>query len=241
VKNHLQKYLVLLISLFISIGTFGQFYNGHQMKFGKNRVQYNTFYWKYYRFERFDVYSYEEGTELSLYVADYLEDELGRIERFFDYDFEKRLVFIVYNKLSDFKQSNVGQLIVNEEEEANVGGLTRIIQNKIFVYYEGDHSKMEKQITQSLSEALITEMLYGNDFKDNFTSSTLLSLPEWYLKGLVSYMSKPWDFELENRVKDAVIDGRYDKFNQLQDLDALYAGHSVLEIYCRHIRSIGNP
>jgi hypothetical protein len=226
VKNHLQKYLVLLISLFISIGTFGQFYNGHQMKFGKNRVQYNTFYWKYYRFERFDVYSYEEGTELSLYVADYLEDELGRIERFFDYDFEKRLVFIVYNKLSDFKQSNVGQLIVNEEEEANVGGLTRIIQNKIFVYYEGDHSKMEKQITQSLSEALITEMLYGNDFKDNFTSSTLLSLPEWYLKGLVSYMSKPWDFELENRVKDAVIDGRYDKFNQLQDLDALYAGHS---------------
>lgn len=196
------------------------------MKFGKNRVQYNTLYWKYYRFERFDVYSYEEGTELSLYVADYLKDELDRIERFFDYNFEKRLIFIVYNKLSDFKQSNVGQLIVNEEEEANVGGLTRIIQNKIFVFYEGDHALMEQQITQSLSEALIAEMLYGNDFKDNFTSSTLLNLPEWYIKGLVSYMSKPWDFDLENRVKDAVIDGRYDKFNQLEDLDALYAGHS---------------
>jgi Tol biopolymer transport system component len=203
-----------------------QFYNGHQMKFGKNRVQYNTFYWKFYRFDRFDVYSYEEGTELSLYVADYVKNEIIRIERFFDYDFEKRLIFIVYNKLSDFKQSNIGQMITDEEEESNIGGMTRIIQNKIFIFFEGDHKKLERQITQSISEALVYEMLYGNDFKDNFTSSTLLNLPEWYIKGLVSYISQPWDFELENRVKDGIVNERYTKFNKLEGVDALYAGHS---------------
>ena len=48
------------------------------MTFGKNRVQYNPFYWKFYRFDRFDVYSYEEGTELSLYVADYVEKEIEK-------------------------------------------------------------------------------------------------------------------------------------------------------------------
>jgi len=26
------------------------------MTFGKNRVQYNDFYWEYYRFKRFDTY-----------------------------------------------------------------------------------------------------------------------------------------------------------------------------------------
>ena len=196
------------------------------MKFGKNRVQYNTFYWKFYRFERYDVYSYEEGKELSLFVADYLEDELPRIERFFDYNFEKRLIFIVYNKLSDFKQSNIGQLLIDEEQESNIGGVTRIIQNKIFLYFQGDHIELKKQITQTLSEALVYEMLYGNDFKDNFTGSTLLNLPEWYIKGLVSYISNPWDFELENRVKDGIINDRYEKFNRLEDKDALYAGHS---------------
>jgi len=233
------KYFLVFLMAFFFLTASGQFYNGHQMKFGKNRVQYNTFYWKYYRFERFDVYSYDEGKELSLYVADFVEDEIERIERFFDYNFEKRLIFITYNKLSDFKQSNIGQLLVDEEEEANVGGLTRIIQNKIFVYYEGDHQKMKKQITKSIAEALIYEMLYGNDFKDNFTSSTLLNLPEWYIPGLVSYIAEEWNFEIENYVKDAVINDRFDKFNQLQDKDALYAGHSfwryIAEVYGKSV------
>ncbi|MCK4923054.1 MAG: PD40 domain-containing protein [Bacteroidales bacterium] len=226
VGRFLKISLIFIFFLSVNPDLFSQFYNGHQMKFGKNRVQYNSFYWKFYRFERYDVYSYDEGTELSLYVADYIKDELPRIERFFDYKFEKRLILITYNKQSDFKQSNIGQIIVNEEEEANIGGVTRIIQNKIFLFFDGDHNKLEQQITQSLSEALIYEMLYGNDFKDNFTNSTLLNLPEWYIPGLVSYISNPWDFELENRVKDGIINDRYKKFNRLEGIDALYAGHS---------------
>ncbi|MGC9344442.1 MAG: hypothetical protein ACP5E3_17185, partial [Bacteroidales bacterium] len=192
-KEFVRESLKILIYFFvlsvsIPVATHAQFYNGHQMDFGKNRVQYNTFYWKFYRFDRYDVYSYDEGKELSLYVADFLEEELPRIESFFDYNFEKRLIYIVYNKLSDFKQSNIGQLVLDDEKEANVGGVTRIIQNKIFVYFEGDHLELKKQVTETLSEALIYEMLYGNDFKDNFTGSTLLNLPEWYVKGLVSYI-----------------------------------------------------
>jgi hypothetical protein len=202
-----------------------QFYNGHQMKFGKNRVQYNTFYWKFYRFERYDVYSYEDGTDLSLYVVDYVEKEIERIERFFDYNFEKRLVFIVYNKMSDFRQSNIGQSLI-DEDNSNIGGVTRIIQNKIFVYFEGDHLKLQKEITKTISEALIQEMLYGNDFKDNFTNSTLIQIPEWYLQGLISYVTEPWNFDLENRVKDGILTGKYEKFNRLSGSDAVIAGHS---------------
>ncbi len=226
----IRNILLLLAALifFLAGNADAQFYNGHQMKFGKNRVQYNTFYWKFYRYERYDVYSYEEGTDLSLYVADYAKDEITRIEHFFDYTFERRLIFIVYNKLSDFRQSNIGQteLDNSEEEQANVGGVTHIIQNKIFVYFEGDHKKFEKEISRAINEALINEMLYGNDFKDNFTSSTLLNLPEWYLKGLISYVADPWNFKIENRVKDGILNGRYKKFNRLNGVDALYAGHS---------------
>ena len=144
IKNFILIALTILF-IFPEISE-AQFYNGHQMTFGKNRVQYNTFYWKYYRFDRYDVYSYDEGRELSLFVADYLEDELPRIERFFDNNFEKRLIFIAYNKLSDFKQSNIGQLYLDDEQEANVGGVTRIIQNKIFVYFEGNHNKFKSRL-----------------------------------------------------------------------------------------------
>lgn len=234
-NKNLTYYLFFLILITCcKLPASGQFYNGHQMSFGKNRVQYGTFYWKFYRFDRYDIYSYEEGTELSLVVADIVEEELARIERYFDYNFEKRLIFITYHKLSDFRESNIGQ-DVNQEEETNTGGVTRIVQNKIFIYFEGDYQKLRQQIIQTISEALIEEMIFGNDFKDNFTSSTIMNIPEWYRKGLVSYVSNPWDFEIENRVKDGIVSGRYEKFNRLSGIDALYAGHSfwkyVADIY----------
>jgi hypothetical protein len=215
---------VLLLLVLSSAQLSGQFYNGMQMNFGKNRVQYNDHYWKFYRFDRFDVYSYENGTDLSLYVADFVEKELALIERFFDYDIERRLIFLTYNKMSDFRQSNIG--LVSEDEEYNIGGTTQIIQNKVFLYFDGDHVTFERQIRAAIAEVLVTEMMFGNGLRDNLTSSTMINLPEWYLEGLISFVSNPWDYELENRVKDGIVSGKYEKFVNLQDDDARYAGHS---------------
>jgi len=215
---------LLLFLMLSSSGLSAQFYNGMQMNFGKNRVQYNNRYWKYYRFERFDVYSYENGTDLSLYVADFVEKELALIERFFDYDIERRMIFLTYNKLSDFRQSNIG--LVSEAEEYNIGGTTNIMQNKVFLYFDGDHMNFERQIRAAIAEMLLTEMMYGKGVKDNMTSTTMINLPEWYLEGLISFVSNPWDYELENQVKDGIVSGKYSKFVNLQDDDARYAGHS---------------
>ena len=210
--------------LFSSLGLSAQFYNGMQMNFGKNRVQYNNRYWKFYRFDRFDVYSYENGTDLSLYVADFVEKELALIERFFDYDIERRLIFLTYNKMSDYRQSNIG--LASENEEYNIGGTTQIIQNKVFLYFDGDHVSFERQIRAAIAEVLVTEMMFGNGLRDNMTNTTIINLPEWYLKGLISFVSNPWDYDMENRVKDGIVSGKYRKFVNLQDDDARYAGHS---------------
>ena len=215
---------ILLFLIFSSAGLSAQFYNGMQMNFGKNRVQYNNRYWKFYRFDRFDVYSYENGTDLSLYVADFVEKELELIERFFDYDIERRIIFLTYNKMSDFRQSNIG--LVSEAEEYNIGGTTNIIQNKVFLYFDGDHVNLERQIRAAIAEVLVTEMMYGNGLRDNLRNSTMINLPEWYLKGLISFVSNPWDYEMENRVKDGIVSGKYRRFVNLEDDDAEYAGHS---------------
>ncbi len=215
---------VMFILLICSASMYAQFYNGMQMNFGKNRVQYNNRYWKFYRFDRFDVYSYENGTDLSLYVADFVEKELELIERFFDYEIERRLIFLTYNKLSDFRQSNIG--LVSENEEYNIGGTTQIIQNKVFLYFDGDHVNFERQIRAAIAEVLLTEMMFGNGLRDNLTKNTMVNLPEWYLEGLISFVSNPWDYDLANRVKDGIVSGKYRKFVNLQDDDARYAGHS---------------
>lgn len=202
-----------------------QFYNGMQMTFGKNRVQYNDNYWKFYRFERFDVYSYEEGTDLSLYVADFVERELPLIERFFDYDIEQRLIFICYNKMSDFRQSNIG--LSSADEDYNIGGTTKIIQNKVALYFEGDHVEFERQIRAAIAEVLINEFMFGNSMLSNVANTTTINLPDWYIKGLISYVANPWDYDIENRVKDGVESGKFNKLVKLTDEDAIYAGHSL--------------
>ncbi|MEN8156209.1 MAG: hypothetical protein ABFS10_04610 [Bacteroidota bacterium] len=223
-KSRARIGTLLLLLLLGSAELSAQFYNGMKMTFGKNRVQYNERYWKFYRFDRFDVYSYEHGTDLSLYVADFVEKELELIERFFDYDIEQRLIFLTYNKMSDYRQSNIG--LASESEEYNIGGTTKIIQNKVFLYFDGDHVRFERQIRAAIAEVLVMEMMYGTGLRDNMTNTTMINLPEWYLEGLISFVSNPWDYELENRVKDGIVSGKYRKFVNLQDDDARYAGHS---------------
>ncbi len=220
-----KKYSVFLIfCLGFSLQLSGQFHYGTQMTFGKNRVQYNDFYWYFYRYDKFDTYFNQQGKALANYTADFLSEEIIRAEEFFDYTFEKRLIFIVYNKLSDFRQSNIG--LISGKEEFNTGGITKVVRNKVFIYFDGDHKKFEQQISAAIAEVIINEMLYGNDFRENFTNSTLINLPDWYMKGLISFVSRDWDFEVENFVRDGMLSGEYEKFNYLTGDDAMYAGHS---------------
>jgi hypothetical protein len=194
------------------------------MTFGKNRVQYNDFYWSYYRFARFDTYFTQNGNELALYAESVVTPELERIEGVFDYVIEKRIIFIIYNKLTDFRQGNIG--LVTGIDEYNIGGVTRIVDNKVFLYFDGDHEFFKKQIRASVAEIVINEMLYGSNLRTNMSKSATINTPEWFHAGLISYMSEPWSVEMDDRIKNGIIGGQYKKFTRLTGDDAVWAGHS---------------
>lgn len=215
---------ILLTSIFFADAS-GQFYNGHQMTFGKNRVQHYDYYWMYYRFDDFDCYFNEFGRELAQYTADYAIEKLDEIEDFFDYTLEKRLIFIIYNKNAEYKQTNIG-LLTNDEDNYNTGGYSRIIENKVMLYYEGDHVEYRKQIAAAIAESIINEMLYNADVKDRKSSSSEITLPPWFLKGLINYVSYGWDYEAENRVKDGIRSKKYRNINNLEYKDAVTVGLS---------------
>lgn len=221
----MKKIFYIFTLIFLPVFSFGQFYNGLQMDFGKNRVQYGDFLWQFYRFKRYDTYFYVGGKELARFASETAARRLEEIEDFFEYNLSKRMIFIMYNNLTDFRQSNIG--LVSGDIQYNIGGVTKIVDNKVFLYYEGDHKKLEKQIGSAIAEVVLNEMLYGSDFKNKVANSTLISLPDWYLKGLISYVSDNWDFDIENKVKDGILSGRYEKFNRLTGDDAIYAGHSI--------------
>ncbi len=223
--RNIRRLIFILIACVIFSDASGQFYNGHQMTFGKNRVQYYDYYWMFYRFDDFDCYFNEYGRELAQFTADYAIERLEEIEDFFDYTLEKRLIFVIYNKNAEYKQTNIG-LLTSDEDNYNTGGYSRIIENKVMLYYEGDHVAYKKQIAAAITESVINEMLYNADVKDRITSSSVIALPDWFLRGLINYVSYGWDYEAENRVKDGIRSKKYKNINNLEYDDAVFAGLS---------------
>jgi hypothetical protein len=217
--------LIILISSATMPASLGQFYNGHQMSFGKNKVQYYDYYWSFYRFDDFDCYFNEFGRDLAQFTANYAMKRLSEIEDYFDYTLEKRLIFIIYNKNAEYRQSNIG-LITFDDETYNTGGYSRIIKNKVMLYYEDDHVDYQNQISAAITESIINEMLYDADMKDRVSSSSVIYMPDWYIKGLISYVGSGWNYESENRVKDGFASGKYKNINHLEYDDAIIAGQS---------------
>jgi Tol biopolymer transport system component len=223
--RNIKKLIIIIIACIYYLNASGQFYNGHQMSFGKNKVQYYDYYWSYYRFDNFDCYFNEYGRDLAQFTADYAMKKLAEIEDYFDYTLEKRLIFIIFNKNAEYKQSNIG-LVTFEEDSYNTGGFSRIIKNKVMLYYEGDHVAFQRQIAAAITEVIINEMLYNADVKDRVSSSSLIYMPAWYIKGLINYVAFGWDYETENRVKDGIKSGKFKNINHLEYDDAIGAGQS---------------
>jgi hypothetical protein len=215
---------LLLCIVFHANVSNAQFYSGSQMEFGKNRIKYESFFWTYYAYDRYDVYFYEEGKDLANYVSKSAKKQIENVEKLFDYSIDERLRFIIYNKQSDFKQSNIGLVT---DEQYNTGGVTRIVGSKIILYYEGDHAKLDAQIRSGIAQVLIDQMMYGGNMREMLKSNTLLNLPDWYVKGLLDYVANDWNSDIDSRVKDGVLSGKYRNINRLEGEDAVYAGHAL--------------
>ncbi len=203
---------------------YAQFYQGSQNEFGKNRVQYRDFLWQQYRFAEYDTYFYEGGQQLASFTSKVAKKNILEMEDIFDYTISDKIQFIVYNTHSDFKQSNIG---ITGDEQYNIGGATRIVGSKVFVYFEGDYVKFEKQIKDGIARVLVTSTLYGGNWRDVIKSSTLLNLPDWYIEGLIMYASKNLNRDTESIIRDGIMSGEYEKFNRLEGRKSHIAGYAL--------------
>ncbi len=194
-----------------------------QMNFGKNRVQYDHFFWTYYRYERFDIYYYLGGKQFANFTANFTLKHLKEIETQLDFETDEKMQFIIFNKLSDFKQSNIGYV---NDESYNTGGLTHIMGNKIFLYFNGNYADFQQQIRAGIAEVIFNQLMFGSSLTSQVKNKTIFTIPPWYSKGLIAYIAVNWNTEADNIVRDGILSGKYNKFNALTGEDAVYAGQS---------------
>jgi hypothetical protein len=222
--NLFVSFIGLAILLLSSNEATAQFYTGSNIEFGKNRIQYEEFEWKFYRFDKYETYFYTGGKEIAEYTAEYAHQQIKKQEAFLDYVLDEKIQFVIYNKHSDFKQSNIG---LTSDETYSIGGVSRIVGSKVFLYFEGDYEKLNQQINAGIIEVLIYQMMYGGNWKDVIKNSALLALPAWYVNGLISYLTKGDDPAIVNQIKNGIIENKYEKFNRLDSKEATIASHAM--------------
>ncbi len=205
--NHLKTGIIFLLAALIPFISMSQV---NTVEYGKNRIQYKKFKWKFYQSTNFNTYFSQSGLELGKYVAQVAEDELASIEDAVEYSLQRRANIVVYNTYDDYKQSNIGLGI----DWQNAGGLTKLVNNKMVVYFDGNHNHLKKQIREGIAHILTDNILFGDDIGEFASNAALLDLPKWLTDGYISYIAEPWSTEKDDELKSAVLSGNYNNFYQ---------------------------
>ncbi len=178
------------------------------VEFGKNRIQHKKFKWKFYQSENFNTYMSQGGTELGKFVAQVAEAELPELETFIEYSLQRRANIVVYTNYEDYKQSNIGLGI----DWQQAGGLTKLVNNKIVVYFDGNHSHLRLQIREGIAKVLTDNLLFGDDIGEFASNQALLDLPKWLTDGYIAYASENWNTKKDDELKSAILGGDYKNF-----------------------------
>ncbi len=192
------------------------------VEFGKNRLQFQKFSWKYYQSENFNTYFSQDGLGLGKYVTQIAEMELPSLEEFVEYGSQRRINIIVYNNYDEMQQSNIGIGI----DWQNAGGVTRLVNNKMIIYFDGNHDNLRRQIRQGISQILVDNMLFGDDLGEFAANQALLDLPKWLTDGYIGYAAENWSPSLDDDLRSIMLAGDYTNFYQFAFEKPLLAGHA---------------
>ena len=194
-----------------------------QITFGKNRVQYKDFDWQFYETDNFRIYFYQGGQDMGKYAILSSEKCLQEMNELLDYKLSTKLDLIVYNDISDMHQTNIG---IKEDVE-KVNGTVQLKNNKLFVYFNGEHSDIDRQIKEGITRLYLSSLVKGSGFQEVVQNSLLLNLPSWFIEGLVKYTGTPWSTDLEDQLRDGILSGSLSNLTKLSSEEMKLVGHSI--------------
>ena len=214
--------IYFILTLIILIGSNNSFSQVNAVEFGKNRVQFKKFKWEYYQSKNFNTYFNQNGQELGKFVLQVAEEELPGIETFTEYSLQRRANIIVYNDFADLQSSNIG---LGQDWQSTSGG-TKLVNNKMVVYFNGDHANLRKQIKQGIARILTDNLLFGEDLGEVAGNQALLDLPKWLTDGYVAFTGENWSTSLDDDLKNEILSGNYRNFYQFAFEKPELAGHA---------------
>ena len=221
-----MRAITYLIAITAFLFTFELSAQRLETEFGKNRVQFHDDFneWMEYESPNFITYWYGEGRNIGQYVVQMAEMDYEYIQSILEHSMNDKIEIIVYTDITDVKQSNIG----NEEAFVNTGGQTKIVENKVFVYFDGNHNNLRRDIREGIGSVFLDAMLFGSNLQEIVQNAVLLNLPQWFKDGLISYVGAEWNTEQDNLLRDLLSNEKYQgSFSKLSEDYPKLAGHAM--------------
>lgn len=199
------------LGLLLPISFFAQ--TTSQTSFGKNRVQYHRQFdeWSLYETPNFVTYWYGDARNVAHSALQMAEMDFPVVQQILEHQMTDKIEILVFSDLTDLKQSNIGE----DEVFLLRSGETKVVGNKVFVYFDGDHQHLRAQIREGMAGVLLSSMLFGTNLQEIVSNAVLLNLPTWFTAGLTAYCGEEWGPEQDNRLRDLLQSGRYKTFDKL--------------------------
>ena len=211
--------LCLFLCLYLSGLGYAQY-----PSFGKNRVKYHKFKWRYIQSEHFDVYYYhKKNYALATFTIDALEAAYIQLKEDFDHELNNRISVLTYASHNDFSQTNVIPLPLFAE---GIGGVTDKYKNRITIPFLGDFADYRRVLHHELVHAVINDAYYGGSIQNIISRNIRLVFPLWFEEGLAEYLALGWDTNTDMFIREAVISGKLPSLKKLSGYYAYRGGQS---------------
>ncbi|MEX0894678.1 MAG: BamA/TamA family outer membrane protein [Balneolaceae bacterium] len=219
-----QKLSILFLTLLLTGMTLAEHGAAQYFVFGKNRVQYEAFDWRYIQTQHFDIYYYDQKNyHLAQFTAESVESGLKQLSEDFGHTINDRIPVIIYDSHSDFSQTNVVQLPVDAQ---GIGGVTDKFKNRMTQPFMGDYADFRRTLQHELAHAVVNDLYYGGSVMSIMRNNIQLQLPTWFEEGLAEYLALGWDTQTDMYIRDAVINNYLPDLRQLSGFMAYRGGQS---------------
>ncbi len=216
---------IIIFTTLLVTAVFGLTAQSINTEFGKNRVQFHDDFnnWWEYETENFITYWYGKARLIAQPTIQIAEMDHESIQRVLEHRMNDKIEIIVYVDISDLKQSNIG----TEETFTNKTGETKIVGNRMFVYFDGNHQNLREKIKEGIATVYINNMLFGSNIQEIIQNAVLLNIPDWYKQGVISYAAHDWNMLIEDEMRDIWLrDRKYRNFSKMSEHFPKVAGHS---------------
>lgn len=177
--------------------------------YGKNRVLYESFRWRRYPTEHFDIYFYRDDPVRLKILAGMCESAYLRVSGTLKHELSKRVPLLFYVTFTDLEQSNVFRV------SEGVLGVSEPILFRTAVHGDMPPHELQDLIIHELTHVFQFDMLWGSQ---GGALTALHVPPLWTFEGLSEFAVGKWSSWSKLIVRDAILADRLPEITETGDL-----------------------